>query len=89
MTDASISTKGRNSESRLTRVTNFCVLHFVFCCLTFLRNFIIISRTVFNLQSGHEYIVEMTMFTVQRLITPKVDKLELWLMCSACRLIVL
>ena len=27
----------------------------------------------FNLQSGHEYIVEMDMFNVQRAITLKVD----------------
>ena len=32
-----------------------------------------ISRTVFNLHSGHEYILEMAMFNVQRAITPKVD----------------
>ena len=30
--------------------------------------------TVFNLQSGHKYIVEMAMFNVQRAITPKVGK---------------
>ena len=31
-----------------------------------------ISQTVFNLQSGHEYMMEMAMFNVQRVITPKV-----------------
>ena len=33
--------------------------------------------------------VEMAMFNVQRAITPKVGKPELWFMCSACCLIVL
>ena len=35
-----------------------------------------ISQTVFNLQSGHEYMVEMAKFNVQRAITPKVGKPE-------------
>ena len=48
-----------------------------------------ISRTIFYLQSGHKYIVEMAMFNVQRAITPKVGKPELQFMCSACRLLVL
>ena len=46
---------------------------------TFVRNFIIKSRTVFSLQSGHKYMV----------IIPKVCKPELRLVCSARRLIVL
>ena len=33
--------------------------------------------------------VEMAMFNVQRAITPKVSKPELWFICSARRLIVL
>ena len=33
--------------------------------------------------------VEMAIFNVQRAITPKVGKPELWFMCSACCLIVL
>ena len=33
-----------------------------------------ISQTVFNLQSGHEYMVEMAIFNVQRAITPKVGQ---------------
>ena len=36
-----------------------------------------ISQTVFNLQSGHEYMVEMAVFNVQRAITPKLGKPEL------------
>ena len=47
-----------------------------------------ISGMVFNLQSGHEYMVEMAMLNVQRAITPKVGKPELQFMCSACYLIV-
>ena len=35
-----------------------------------------ISQTDFNLQSGHEYMVEMAMFNVQRAITPKVGNTE-------------
>ena len=31
-----------------------------------------ISQMVFNLQSGHEYMVEMAVFNVQRAITQKV-----------------
>ena len=54
-----------------------------------MRNFIIISRMVFNLKSGHEYITEMAMFKVQRAITPKVGKPELRFLCFACCLIVL
>ena len=41
-----------------------------------MRNFIIISQMVYNLQCGHEYMVEMSMFNVQRAITPKVGKTE-------------
>ena len=46
-------------------------------------------QTVFNLQSGHEYTLEMAMFNVHRAITPKVGKPEFQFMCSACCLIVL
>ena len=48
-----------------------------------------IFQMVFNLQSGHEYMVEMAMFNVQRAITPKVGKPALWFMCSTYRLMVL
>ena len=58
-------------------------------CFTFVRIFIKISGTVFNLKSGHEYTIETAMFNVQRAITPKVGKAELQLICSACNLIVL
>ena len=43
----------------------------------------IVSQTVFNLESGHKYMVEMAMFNVQRAITPKVGKSELWFLNSA------
>ena len=32
--------------------------------------------------------MEMAIFNIQRAITPKAEKPELWLMCSACRLMV-
>ena len=41
------------------------------------------------LQSGHEYVVEMAIFNVQRTITPKVYNPELRFLCSARRLMVL
>ena len=53
-----------------------CVLHVFAWCITFVRSFIKISGTVFKLQSGHRYIVEMVMFNVQRAKTSKVDKPE-------------
>ena len=43
-----------------------------------------ISQMVFNLQSRHDYVVEMVMFNVQRAITPRVSKPELRFMCPAC-----
>ena len=49
----------------------FCILHVVSRCFTFVRNCIIMFRTVFNLQSGHEYMIEMVMFNFQRAITQK------------------
>ena len=54
-----------------------------------MRSFIKIFRTVFNLQSGHEYVVEMAMFNVQRALTPKVSKPDLRFMHFALCLIVL
>ena len=48
-----------------------------------------ISQTVFNLQSGHEYMVEMAMFNLQRTTTPKVGIPQLWFMRSAHHLMVL
>ena len=48
-----------------------------------------ISQMVFNLQSGHEYMVEMAMFNIQRVITPNVSKPKLLLMSYARCLIVL
>ena len=53
------------------------------------KYFIKTSHRVFNLKSGHEYMVEMAMFNVQRAITPKVGKQELRFINSACCLIVL
>ena len=45
-----------------------------------------ISGTIFNLQCGHKFMVEMAMLNDQRAMTPKVGKPELWFMSSACRL---
>ena len=45
-----------------------------------------ISRTVFNLQSGYRYMVEMAIFNVQRKISPKGGKSELQFMRSTRRL---
>ena len=84
-----LCSKGRNSKSRLTRVTFFflfCFLHIVSWGFIFVRNFI--SQMVFNLQSRYKYMVEMTMFNVQMAITPKVCKSELQFICSASSLIV-
>ena len=47
-----------------------------------------ISRNVFNLQSRHEYMIEMAMFNVSKGNNSK-SKPELRFMCSACRPIVL
>ena len=42
-----------------------------------------------KLQSGHEYVIEMAIFNVQRTITPKVCNAELRFLRSARRLLVL
>ena len=48
-----------------------------------------ISHTVLMLQSGHEYVVEIAIFNVQRAITPKVCNPELRFLCSARRVMML
>ena len=68
-----LCSKSHKSKSRLTRVT---VL--VFCTSSHdVKSFIKISGTVFFLQDGHEYMIEMAMLNVQRAITPKVNKPEI------------
>ena len=67
--------KGRNYKSRLTRVTllEFCTSSFD--ALYLFEVSLKISGTVFNLQSGHMYIVKMAIFNiyyVQRAGTTKV-----------------
>ena len=60
--------------------------------LKFVRSFIKISEMVSNLQSGRYYLVEIAIFNiydVQRAVSPKVGKPELWFLCSARRLLVL
>ena len=77
--------KGQNLQSRQTRV-----MVYVFCLfLTFTLSFVKISRTVSEFWSRHEYMVDIAMFNVQRVIIPSVGKSELWFMCSAHRLMVL
>ena len=49
-------------------------------CVKFPENIL----KVFNLQCVHKYMVETTLFTVQRTITPKRGKPELQFMYSAC-----
>ena len=44
-----------------------------------------IAQMVLMLQSGHEYVVEMAIFNVQRAITPKVCNAELQFLHSASR----
>ena len=46
-------------------------------------NFMKICQTVSSTQSGHEYMVEMAIFNVQRAITSKVGNPVLSFMCSA------
>ena len=48
-----------------------------------------ISQTVLMLQIGHEYLVEMAIFSVQRAITQKVCNPELRFLSVACCFIVL
>ena len=56
------SSKGRNSKRRLTRVTLLMFCTSVYDALHLCE--IKISGTVFNLQSGHKYIVEMAIFNI-------------------------
>ena len=42
-----------------------------------------ISHTAFILKSGHEYMVEMAIFNVQRAVTPQLGNSEFWFMCFA------
>ena len=83
-----LCSKDRSSKNRLTRKRFFflcvCVLHIVSWCFTIV-SFNKISGTVFKLQSGHKYMVEIAMFNIQRAITPKVGKQELWFIYSARR----
>ena len=58
-------------KPELLFISSACCLEVLYICVKFPEN---ISGTVFNLQSRHEYMVEMAMFTVQRAITPEVGK---------------
>ena len=48
-----------------------------------------ISRTVLKLPSGYEYMTGITIYTVQKAITPKVGKPHLWFLFSTHCLMVL
>ena len=78
--------RSENSKGRLTRlmVLVFCTsyhgaLHLWEISWKYFKGF----------STYRVYMVEMAMFNVQRAITPKVGKPELWFMCSACCFIVL
>ena len=49
----------------------------------------IISQSVLIIQSGHEFMVEMAIFNVQRAITPKLCNPELRFLCYARSLVLL
>ena len=78
-----LCSKGGNYRSGLTRATvlvfctsSHCDLHLWEISWKYLKK-------AFNLQSGHKYMVKMAMFNVQRAVTPKVGKPDLWSMSSA------
>ena len=73
--------KGLQLQKKVHQNYSFCVLHIVSWCFTFLRNFI--SRMVFSLQSGQEYMVEMAMFNVQRKIIPKGKSVMVHVFCTS------
>ena len=47
-----------------------------------------LPRMVLKLQSSCKYLTEITIYNVQRAITPKVCEAELQFLCSACHLMV-
>ena len=51
----------------------------IYICIKFQENI----STVFKLQSGHKYITEISIFKVQRAVSPKVGLQELLFLCSA------
>ena len=82
-------------QKKVNQIYLFCVLHIVLWCFTFVRNFIIISQTVFNLQSRHKYMVEMAVHGRDSYVqcskgnNSKKGKPDLWFINAACHLIVL
>ena len=69
-----LCSKGATPKVGLPELWFLCSAHCLIVLLLFLRNFIIISLTVFNFQSGHEYMVELAIFNVQRAIIAKEGK---------------
>ena len=43
---------------------------------------------VLKVQGGYKYMTEITIYNIQRAITPKVCEPKLLFLCSACRLMV-
>ena len=43
-------------------------------------------KQVYRLQSRHKYLTEITIYNIQRAVTAKVGKQELWVLCFTCRL---
>ena len=81
--------KAGNSKRRLSLATVLVFCMFSYGALHIWKFHENILKTVFNLQSGHNYMVEIAMFNVQRAITPKEGNPELWFMCSTHCLLVL
>ena len=50
--------KGHNSEKYAIQSYGSCALHVVSCCFTFVWSFMKISQTVFELQSGHDFVTD-------------------------------
>ena len=46
------------------------------------------AKQVFRGHTGHKYMTEITVDSVPRAVTAKVDKQELWFLCITCRLMV-
>ena len=66
---------GPQLQKQVKQSYGSCVLHIVSWCFTFVWSFIKVSEMVSNLQSWHEYMVEMVIFNiyyVQRVVTPEV-----------------
>ena len=66
-------------KPELQSMSSACCLIVINICVKFCENILKGFQ-----QSRHENMVNMAMVNVQRAISPKVGKPELWFMCSAC-----